>query len=329
MTGQLAVVRFGWIPLLVVLNLASVYSQQSNPASRPPGLETLPVRLESNHVPNPVMLHPKVISGGLPEDEGAFRELLQWGVRTIISVDGAKPDVQIARKYGLRYVHLPHGYDGIPKDRALELAKAVRELPGPIYIHCHHGKHRSPVAATVACVAAGLVPPAKAISILELAGTNENYRGLFRSAREAEPIEPAELDQLRVQFRETVEVPPMAEAMVQLDQTYENLNQIAASDWRTPAKHPDLTPAHQALLLREHFAELIRTPDAQSRPKQFLDLLRESEDASKSLEQLLHQRKPMSKTEAAPARAIVYLKQISDNCKSCHIRYRDVPLSER
>ena len=56
------------------------------------------------------------------------------GVKTVISVDGAKPDVDLAKKHGMRYVHLPHGYDGVPDDRAKELAKAVRR-PGRPDLH--------------------------------------------------------------------------------------------------------------------------------------------------------------------------------------------------
>ena len=73
-------------------------------------------------------------------------------MQTVISVDGAKPDLEAARKHGLRYVHLPHGYDGVPAPRGDELAIALRTLEGPIYVHCHHGKHRSPAAAGVAWV---------------------------------------------------------------------------------------------------------------------------------------------------------------------------------
>ena len=83
--------------------------------------------------------------------------------------------------YGLRYVHLPHGYDGIDQRRARELAKAVRDLPGPIYIHCHHGKHRSPAAAAVACVGAGLLKPDRSLCVLNTAGTSTNYRGLYQA----------------------------------------------------------------------------------------------------------------------------------------------------
>src|SRR4029453_11584488 len=136
----------------------------------------IPQRIDSELLPNAYRLADKVISGGQPQGEAGFAELKNLGVRTIISVDGAKPDVELAKKFGLRYVHLPHGYDGVPDERVRELAKAVRDLPGPIYIHCHHGKHRSPTAATVACVAAGLLRPEAALTVLKTAGTSENYR---------------------------------------------------------------------------------------------------------------------------------------------------------
>jgi protein tyrosine phosphatase (PTP) superfamily phosphohydrolase (DUF442 family) len=129
-------------------------------------------------LPNPWQIHPQVISGGLPEGDEAFRALADLGVKTLISVDGARPDVALAKKHGLRYVHLPHGYDGVPEERMQELAKAVRDLPGPIYIHCHHGKHRSPTAAAVACVGAGLLDASAAAPFLQAAGTSGTLRNL-------------------------------------------------------------------------------------------------------------------------------------------------------
>src|SRR5262249_40131969 len=149
------------------------------------------------------------------------------GVRTVISVDGARPDVAAARKFGLRYVHLPHGYDGISDDRAKELAKAVRDLDGPIYIHCHHGKHRSPAAASVACVGSGLLQPTQPLGVLSLAGTSENYRGLYRSAADARPLDGKLLDALNVEFRESVALPPLAEAMVTLEHAHDRMKLIS------------------------------------------------------------------------------------------------------
>src|SRR5262245_39148534 len=178
-----------------------------------------PQQLTAAHLPNPWRIHPQVISGGLPEGDAAFAELAALGVKTVISVDGAKPDVALAKKHGLRYVHLPHGYNGISTERVMELAKAVRDLPGPVYIHCHHGKHRSPAAAAVACVGAGLLESSAAEPFLKAAGTSENYPGLYSSAREARRFEKRLLDELASEFPETAKIPPFAEAMVALEHT--------------------------------------------------------------------------------------------------------------
>ena len=93
-------------------------------------IDRSPQRIASTHLPNAYRLHAKVISGGQPEGDAAFKELRDLGVRTIISVDGATPDVATANKYGLRYVHLPHGYDDISTTRAkeLELRRTLREM---------------------------------------------------------------------------------------------------------------------------------------------------------------------------------------------------------
>ncbi len=288
-----------------------------------------PQRIGANYLPNPVRVHPKVISGGLPEGDRAFKELQMLGVRTLISVDGVTPDVATAGKYGLRYVHLPHGYDGVPMQRARELAKAVRELDGPIYIHCHHGKHRSPAAASVACVAAGLIPASQAMSVLQIAGTSPHYRGLFESVRETKPVDSASLAALVVEFSESVEVPPLAEAMVAMDSTHERLRLIAQAAWSPPSDHPDLDPAHEALLMREQFTELLRTQGVKAKPPQFRQFLRESEAAARSLENALRNRSADSNESDATGMARISMAKISANCVACHTQYRDVPLSEK
>ena len=101
-------------------------------------------RLACESLPNAYVVHSQVISGGVPDGNAGFKQLRRLGVQTVISVDGARPDLARAKSHGLQYVHLPHGYDGISDARRLALAKAVLGLPGPVYIHCHHGKHRSP-----------------------------------------------------------------------------------------------------------------------------------------------------------------------------------------
>lgn len=289
---------------------------------------TEPERLATRYLPNAVRVHEKVISGGLPAGDEGFAELESLGVKTIISVDGAKPEVEMARKYGLRYVHLPHGYDGIPAERAQQLAKAVRDLEGPIYIHCHHGKHRSPAAASVACVSAGLVPADHAVAILKIAGTSENYRGLFADAAEARKLDSTLLDALQVEFKEIAELPPLAEAMVQIEHVHDRVKVVSLAGWRIPREHPDLDPAHEVLLLREQYTELLRTDDVAQRPAEFRDMLTRGETQLEELETALRQWLEVGQSEPRPTSLDEKFEQVSAGCKTCHQKYRDVPRRE-
>lgn len=296
-------------------------------ASETASAKWAPQRLERAHLPNACRLTDKVISGGLPQGRAAFAELQALGVRTIVSVDGARPDVALAEEFGLRYVHLPHGYDGISAERAEALAKAVRDLPGPIYIHCHHGKHRSPAAAAVACVGCGLLDPSQALRVLQAAGTSENYRGLYAAARAARRFDDALLDALPAEFPATVELPPLNQAMVAIEHLHDRLQQSAADAWAPWADHPDLDAAHEALLLREQFTELLRTPEAEAAPARYQDLLRESETAATELEAALLALR--ADPAASPEPAAAALERIAQRCQSCHREFRDVPLGEK
>ncbi len=323
-------------------------NQANQPASAPQSIGSVPIRvfcaavavlgtlsvdgaekLASDRLPNLVRIHEKVMSGGLPEGDAAFEELRQRGVQTIISVDGRKPDVAAAAKHGLRYVHLPHGYGGIPAARALELAKAVRDLPGQIYIHCHHGRHRSPAAASVACVAAGLIPVAEASEILRIAGTNQKYLGLIRAANHAQVITSTELDQVDVQFQETIDMPPMTAAMLEIEQAHDLLRRSAEVRWRPADVRSNCQPAHQALMLREHFAELLRTDQVQRATANFQRLLRQSEQAATELEQMLLAWQASGGTEDSAKLIDVQLALISTNCQRCHEQFRDLPLADQ
>ena len=292
-------------------------------------VDSLPRKLNSAHLPNAIQIHKKVISGGQPDGEEAFQELQGLGIKTIISVDGAKPDLELAKKHGLKYVHLPHSYDGVPEQRGFELAKAVRDFDGLIYIHCHHGKHRSPAAAAVACVTAGLIEPAMASSILQLAGTNPNYRGLYESAQSARKLDAAVLDAIKADFPESAELTPMAEAMVHLEQTQDRVKMIAAAGWISPASHPEIIPAQEVLLLKEHFTELLRAESVGKEPMGFQAMLHESESAAADLESALKNWSDSGTALPVPAPLPASFEKIAKNCVACHTQFRDVPLSEK
>jgi protein tyrosine phosphatase (PTP) superfamily phosphohydrolase (DUF442 family) len=294
-------------------------------AAEPAGPEPIKIDL----LPNAYRVADKVISGGQPVGEAGFAALKALGVRTIISVDGARPDVDLAKKFGLRYVHLPHGYDGVPDERAKELAKAVRDLPGPIYIHCHHGQHRSPTAATVACVAVGLLRPESALMVLKTAGTSENYRGLYQSAQAARRIDDKLLDELQTDFPETARLPPIADAMVEIEHTHDHLKALSGSGWKRLARQPDLDPAHEALLLKEHYHELMRTGEVQRQPAEFRQILQAAERDAQSLETALRSWLKSGSVGSPPDSVARSFTAVSHSCTACHSKFRDVPLSEK
>ena len=296
----------------------------TNETNEPQLPASFPQRLAVKHLPNAIQLHERVISGGQPDGEAAFRELSALGIKTVISVDGAKPDTALAAKYNLRYVHLPHGYNGIPEQRVTELAKAVRDFEGPIYIHCHHGKHRSPTAATVACVANGLIDPLAATQVLKFAGTSDNYQGLYKSAAAARRIDDAILNAMQAEFPSTAKLQPMAESMVNLEHTFDHLKRFAAAEWQPLADHPDLDAAHEALMLTEHFTEMLRLESVAQGPETFRAMLQESETDARKLEEALRSRSTASATVAATANEA--FKRITENCTKCHRQFRDVPL---
>jgi cytochrome c556 len=203
------------------------------------------------------------------------------------------------------------------------LAKAVRELPGPIYIHCHHGKHRSPAAAASACIAAGILTNEEGLAILEAAGTGKNYLGLFQSVREARPIDAGTLSEAQAEFPEVARIPPMADAMIAIEHTHDNMKVVAAAGWKPTEKHADIDPPHEALLLREHFTELLRSDELKKHPAEFRQMIQRSEAAAQTLVDLLR------RGEADPKTLDAHFARITSDCTACHQKYRDTPLREK
>ncbi len=147
---------------------------------RPGDAESRDGRLADWYLTKSVRASDSIYSGSEPAGDAAFAALARLGVKTIVSVDGARPDVDAAHKAGLRYIHIPIGYDGIPEPAAAALTRAGRDAEKPIYVHCHHGRHRGPAAAAIACIGIGETRGNDAPAILGLAGTGKEYAGLWR-----------------------------------------------------------------------------------------------------------------------------------------------------
>lgn len=187
-------------------------------------------------------------SGSEPVEEQDFAALAAAGVKTIVSVDSVAPNVELARRHGIRYVHLPIGYDQVDGKTQLALARVAREIQGPVYVHCHHGKHRGPAAAAALCRLSGEFDAMSAKRYMEAAGTGRQYGGLWRSVEELQiPGSEVELPELV----ERAETEPFAEAMARLEQAWREHEALAGQD--DPAR--DGARLSNATLLLEGLVE--------------------------------------------------------------------------
>jgi cytochrome c556 len=265
---------------------------------------------------NLMQLSDDIFSGSEPVGEAAFASLQTLGVQTIVSVDGATPDIDLAQKYGIRYVHIPFGYDTIPLTAQLSLTRAARQSKVPLYIHCHHGKHRGPAAAAIVCRARGLVDSAGALKIMENAGTSRDYKGLWRDVEfYTVPSDETELPQLE----EVAKVESLPAAMARIDRNFDHLKLCAATDWQTPADHPDLSAIQEALQLKESLHEASRRlsekPHAAEYDATFRTWLTESNNVAQALHESLQANDHKTATAA--------FMSLQKNCRQCHAAYRD------
>lgn len=302
--------------LLIMVGLPSRQSLNAGEAVSPPQNSTSPyTRIELPGIHNAFRVNGKVFSGSQPEGDNAFAALAKLGITTIISVDGSKPDAEAARKHGLRYIHLPFGYEGIPTNRVVELAKAVESQTGPVFVHCHHGLHRGPAAVAVICEATQNWTPTQAEAWMHEAGTAVDYAGLYRAAATFQKPTPAQLAAVK-ELPEVSKTSSLVEAMVVIDEHFSRLTLTQKAGWTTPPDHADITPEHEALQLWEQLREIARMEDAAKRPKDYLTKLSASEKAAESLRLAL-------KTPEAPAAIEAAFAKIGPSCSACHKQYRN------
>ena len=270
----------------------------------------------SSHLHSVFAVTANIFSGSSPDNEAGFAEIAKLGVKTILSVDGAKPDVETAKKYGLKYVHLPFGYDGIPTNRVVELVKAAQTLDGPFYVHCHHGKHRGPAAVAVMCEAVAGWSTNRAEQWLKQAGTAAEYPGLYRAAREFKSPSAAELAAVKP-LPEVAPTSSLIETMVTIDERMERLKGAQKTGWKSVPGHPDIRPSHEATLLWEQFRELARSSDAAKRPEDYRAKLADAEKLADEFRALLKQN-PIDSVKTEDA-----FKKAGQSCAACHKSHRN------
>ena len=276
-------------------------------------------------------------SGSVPEGDAGFDSLVALGVKTVISVDGAIPELEKAKARGMRYVHLPIGYDGFDDARKAQLVRAVRDLAKPIYLHCHHGKHRSAGAAGTVGVSLGWITNDVAIARMKVSGTAEGYKGLWACTAKAAPMMAAAIDAARADFPEVTKPDSMTAAMVTIDEVFDRLKLVEKNAWTVPADHPDLAPAADAGKIADLYrlldgdAHLAALADDAARAD-FRVKMAAGAGLASELETLLAGGGPKATGAAESDEAAIAahrkklsaaMKQLGANCKDCHVKYRD------
>lgn len=269
-------------------------------------------------IENAYQLGPGLLSGGKPEGNAAFEALETLGVKTIVSVDGAATDVSAAQAHGMRYVHLPVGYHGIDAASAARLVKLMQSLPGPVFVHCHHGKHRGPAAAALCAIAAEGWTKPEARAWLKQAGTSADYQGLYESVDRFQMPAQKMLDKINPEhdLPAQAKLPGLVELMVEVDAAWDQLKRldVEAELKLTQAEARSLSPT--ALLLAEHYREAARLSEVERKGADFLKALADAERAALDLQTRLKADQNTSELKAAARLA-------GQACVSCHRRFRD------
>ena len=283
---------------------------------------------------NAFRLSESVYSGAEPGSEEAFARLRRWGVKTVVSVDGKAPEVETAARHGLRYVHLPLHYKGIEEETLARLVKTYREMPGPFYVHCFHGRHRGPAAAAIGrLVLDGASRETALAEMRQWCGTSSAYPGLYESIARAELPSVQQTTSLAWDFPGHHPVRAFRSAMADLARCFDELALCRKQHWVAVPAHPDLEPAREAermieLLRGISLLEEVRNSDADQR-KWIADSLAAARDLAQAISDV---------TDPSGARPIVSptagsyfylgsepdgrdqdaLDRLSSNCTACH-----------
>jgi hypothetical protein len=271
---------------------------------------------EAAGIHNMAEVVPGVFRGAQPEGEKSFAYLASLGVKVALSVDGARPDVETAAKHGIRYVHVPMEYSGVTREEQVRMAKAAVEIEGPIFVHCHHGKHRGPAASSFVAMARTSMTPAECIADMRKAGTDPKYSGLYGDVGAFRPVTAAERASLTdADIGPVAKTSDLVESMVKVDAGFDRMKAVKKAMWKSPADMPDVKPSHEARILAERFRELARLNDSRLEAADFKGWVTESENASWDLEKAIE-----AGDGAAAAKA---LDRVNTTCNACHEVYRN------
>jgi protein tyrosine phosphatase (PTP) superfamily phosphohydrolase (DUF442 family) len=276
-------------------------------------------KLNEPHLPNAYRFSSRLISGGPPQGEAGFQALRSLGVKTIISVDGAPPETAPADALNIACVHLPIPYREVPKDRALEIAKALRDLPGPVYLHCSNGTARAPAAAGVVSVMLGEMSPQDACDALKSIGVLPGYSGLYASVLNATKVGKEPLDALNVNFTARAPITPLIQSMVAMEKVWSRIEMAQQLEWTIPESRKDLKPEEDMLQLIDCLIDAGKLDEIATDTKKQAILA----DGEKWAAVLRRTWKKDAQTPHRSEELNAAFKGVLSSCYDCHTQYRE------
>ena len=271
---------------------------------------------------NVFRLSERIVSGSEPHGQAAFERISDMGVKTIVSVDGKIPDAEAAAALGMRYVHVPTQYKGMTKVELAELAKTFRELEGPFYVHCFHGKHRGPAAAAIGRIVLDGVDRQTAISEMrQYCGTSSSYEGLYRDVATAYLPSEKETDAMEFDFPAERVPKGVTGSMVAISRANDNLDLLAKRSFAADPEHPDLDAGNEAEQLLQAFESALTLDEVENGPRDYRGWFQDARDGSQALVESLRglERGEVGSVE----RAGLSWKAVKASCTDCHRVYRN------
>ena len=267
-------------------------------------------------------LSPNIVSGSEPHGAEALVELQKMGVRTILSVDGKVPDGEAAAKLGMRYVHIPIQYKGVTQAELGEISKTFRELEGPFYVHCFHGKHRGPAAAAVGRIVLDGADRQTAIAEMrQYCGTASKYEGLYHDIATAHIPTAAETRALDFDFAAKRLPEGIVGLMVPISRANDNLDALDKRSFAVDPEHPDVDPAQEARILLQSFEAALELDEVKNGAADYRGWFQAAhDDSAKLVDSLLRLE---DGDAAAAAETSKNWAAVKASCTACHKAYRD------
>tara|TARA_E500000318_G_scaffold12972_4_gene11986 strand:+ start:25985 stop:26902 length:918 start_codon:yes stop_codon:yes gene_type:complete len=295
------------------LAIAGCAGSRSTQSQLPEGETHAEDQHEQSALHNLHALTPELYSAAEPVGELAYDELAALGIRTVISVDGVAPDKELAQRYGIRVVHIPTTYDGISEKQSKELAYAMATMPRPIFVNCHHGKHRGPAAICVGAIGSGDITNEQALEFMTIAKTSPKYKGLWKAAESARALNASELHDDSIVLVEAAVIDDFVEGMAELSRLSDLINDCADYGFEAPENHPDLAPISLAGQMHNLFRDMEDDQETVEGGPEFLQLLIQSRDLASLLETQI-ERDDIDGAYRS-------LQLLMESCSDCHNQF--------